>query len=572
MPVHNSDVAAMFEEIADLLEIQGANRFRVRSYRDAAQTVSGMSRDVGDMVREDEDLTELSGIGDSLAGKIVEFVEEGEVEKLEELRDDVPSGLREMMKVEGLGPKRTAKLWETLKVDSLDELETAAEEGRIQEVDGFGEKSEQNILEGIARARQSDDERTRIDRAEERVEALLDYMRELESIDRIAPAGSYRRRKETVGDIDLLVSCDEGEAVMEHFVDYDDVDRVELQGETKSTVYLRNGLQVDLRVVDDACFGAAMKYFTGSKEHNVACRKRGVARDLKINEYGVFREDELVGGRTEEEIYELIEMDYVEPELRENRGEVEAAVDGELPDLIERADLRGDLHMHTSASDGRDELEAMVERAHELGHDYIGITDHSQASTVAGGLEPDELREQGEAIRRLDEELDDLKVFRSCEVDILRDGSLDLNDDIREELDYTICSVHSAFGLDRDEQTERIVRAIRHPHSDVIGHPTGRKIGVREPYPVDVERIIEAAAEHGVAVELNAQPARLDLSDAHCKLAKERGVPVLLSTDSHRTDHLEAMHYGIGQARRGWLEPSDVLNTRELDELTAFFD
>ena len=572
MPIHNSDIADMFEEMADLLEIQDANPFRVRSYRNAARTVSGLSRSLTDMVDEEEDLTELSGIGESLADKIVQVVETGHLKQLEELEKEVPTGLRSMMRVEGLGPKRTSQIWKELGVETLEELKAAAETGRIRELEGFGEKTEQNILEGIERA-MAGEERTRIDVAEERAEAFLEYLRELDTIDRVIAAGSYRRRKETVGDLDILVSCDDNETVMDRFVDFEDVTDVVSRGETRSTVHVRPEFQVDLRVVPDESYGAALHYFTGSKAHNIAVRQRGVDRDLKINEYGIFEgEDERVGGEEEEEVFDAVDMDFVPPELREDRGEIEAAADGELPELVTLDDIRGDLHSHTTATDGRDDLEEMAEAAKSYGHEYLGISDHSKAVTVAGGLDGDELREQMEAIDEMNEKIDGLELLKSCEVDILEDGSLDLPDDVLEELDYTICSVHSKFNLDRDEQTERFIRAMDNPNCNILGHLTGRMIGTREAYALDVERILKAAAEGDVVIEINAQPKRLDLRDVHAQQAREIGVAIAINTDSHATEQLANIRYGVDQARRGWLEADNVINTQPLDELLAVFD
>jgi len=568
MPVHNTDVADMFERMADLLEIKGANRFRVRSYRDAAQTVSSLSANLADLVGRGEDLTELSGIGDSLAEKIEQMVEHGSVEQLDALESEIPPGLRDMMKVEGLGPKRVKTIWEELGAESLDELETLAREERIRELEGFGSKTEQNILEGIDRAR-VDRGRTRIDIAEQRAEAVLDHLREDEAVDRVVAAGSYRRRKETVGDLDILVTCDEPEEVTERFVGFEDVVEVVSQGSTRSTVYVRGDFQIDLRVVPEESYGAAMKYFTGSKEHNVACRKRGVERDLKINEYGVFEgeDEERVGGAEEEDIYDLVDLAYVPPELREARGEIEAAANGELPDLVEPDEIRGELHSHTTATDGADELGEMVEAAREFGYNYLGVTDHSKAMTVADGLDADRLRDQMRQIDDLNDEYDDFTILKGCEVDILGDGSLDLPDEVLEELDYTVCSIHSKFGLDREEQTARLVRAAEHPQCDILGHVTGRMIGKREGYDVNVERVLEAAAEHGTVPEINSQPKRLDLKDIHVKQTRELGLPVVVTTDAHSTDHFRYVRYGVDQARRGWLEADDVLNTRPVDDL-----
>jgi DNA polymerase (family 10) len=574
MPIRNADIAAMFEEMADLLEIQGANEFRVRSYRQGARTVDSLSRQLVEMVEAEEDLTELSDIGESLADKIVQIVQTGRLEQLDQLRGEVPAGLLDILNIEGVGPKRTEQLWQQLGVETLDELEEAAEAGEVRQLDGFGEKTEQNILEGIERARKGRG-RTRLDVAEERAEPLLEYLRDGESVEEVVAAGSYRRRRATVGDLDLLVVCGDRESVMERLVDYDEVVDVASQGETRSTVRLRGGLQVDLRAVAADSYGAALHYFTGSKEHNIACRQRGVERGLKINEYGVFEADEeeqQVAGATEEEIYETIEMAYVPPELREKRGEIEAAADDALPDLVTVDQVRGDLHTHTDETDGRNTLREMVEAAREFGHDYYGVTDHSENLTVVDGMDAERLRAQMAAIDELNEEFDEITILKGCEVDILKDGTLDLDDEVLGELDYTVCSIHQHFRLGEEAQTERVLRAMENPNCTILGHLTGRLIGKREAYAIDVERILEAAAECGVLVEVNAQPQRLDLRDIHLRQASQLGVPVVIETDAHSTDHLRYIRYGVDQARRGWLEADDVANTRPLDDLLALFD
>ena len=384
---------------------------------------------------------------------------------------------------------------------------------------------------------------------------------------KVVAAGSYRRRRETVGDLDILVTCKKDSPVMDRFVDYSEIDEVVSKGDTRSTVYLRSGVQVDLRVVQEVSYGAALHYFTGSKAHNIAVRKLGQKKSLKINEYGVFKDDDRIAGKTEEEVYEQVDLPYIEPELREDRGEIEAAQKDRLPRLITLDDIRGDLHMHTEATDGRCPLEEMVDKAKDLGYAYIAVTDHSQRVTMAKGLDARRLREQLEAIDELNEKLSGITVLKGIEVDILEDGSLDLPDEVLKELDLTVCSVHYNRNLSRKKQTERIIRAMDNPCFSILGHPTGRLINERQAYEVDIERIIEAAGERGCFLELDAQPSRLDLADTHCRLAKDRGVKIAISTDAHHLAGLDYMRLGISQARRGWLEPDDVINTRSLKEL-----
>lgn len=566
MPVHNSDVADIFRRIADLLEIEGANEYRVRSYRQAASTVSNLSRNVAEMVEEGEDLTEIQDIGESIAEKIVEIAKTKDLEQLHELEDEVPPTLREILELEGVGPKTTKELHEELGVDDVDDLREAAKDGEVSELEGFGEKTEEKILEEIERVEESGEDRTRLDVAEEWAESLREYLEELDDTDRVTVAGSYRRRKATVGDLDVLVTCDDADAVMEAFASYDDVEELTSQGETKSTARLRSGLSVDLRVVEDASYGAALHYFTGSKAHNIACRQRGMDRGLKVNEYGVFEDDERVGGETEEEVYEMIDLPYIAPELREDRGELEAAENNELPDLIVLDDIRGDLHAHTERTDGKATIREMAEAAAERGYEYIAVTDHSQAMSMSFGLDADDLREQCEKIEGVDEDLDSIRVLKSCEVDILEDGSLDLPDEALEQLDLVVCSIHSELDLDQEAQTKRILTAMENPNLHILGHPLGRLLGDRPASDIDVERVLEQAADCGCAIELNASPQRLDLPDRYLKLARELGVPIVISTDAHSVQELAHMRYGIDQARRGWLEASDVLNTMSLDD------
>lgn len=566
MPIQNADVADIFNRVANLLEIEEANPYRVRAYRNAARIVSSLGRPVAEMVAQDEDLSQLSGIGEDLAGKIAEIVETGTLEQLETIEERTPRKLNELMRIPGLGPKRVGTLHRELGITNQDELRAAAEAHEIREVKGFGEKTEESLREALAEAAEGE-ERISILEAEQRAEPLLDYLGACEGVKRITMAGSYRRRKETVGDLDILVTCKRGADVMERFTGYEDVRKVVSHGKTRSTVVLKSGLQVDLRVLPEVGYGAGLHYFTGSKAHNIAVRKRGVRKGLKINEYGVFKNDRRVAGKTEEEVYEKVGLALVPPELREDAGEIEAAAEGRLPELVCREDMRGDLHAHSDATDGQDSLEEMVAAARRLGYAYLAITDHSKRVTMAKGLDAERLEAQIERIDHLNEQLEDFRVLKGIEVDILEDGALDLPDSILKALDLRVCSVHYAQNLPRGRQTRRIIKAMENPLFNILGHPTGRILGQRRGYAVDLEKIMDAARDLGCFMELNAEPDRLDLSDVHCRMALDKGVRVAISTDAHSTASLAFMRFGIDQARRGWLTADDVLNTRGCDAL-----
>jgi DNA polymerase (family 10) len=575
--MENYEIAGVLEEVADLLEIQGANPFRVRAYRNAARTVNEHTTPMRHLVEEGADLKELPDVGEDIAGYIEELVTTGSLSLLDEIAEEVPRTLAEITRLPGIGPKRTKTLWDELGITTVDGLEKAAEAGKIVQLEGFGKKTQEKILAGIETHRRHV-ERFLLSEADRYVEPLLEHMREAPGIERLEVAGSYRRRKETVGDLDLLAIADEGGPVMEHFTSYRKVAEVEQAGETRGTVVLSSGIQVDLRVLEADDYGAALVYFTGSKEHNIELRKRALARDLTVSEYGVFELEEdgesdegrtqgrRVAGRTEEEVYAAVELPWIPPELREDRGEIEAAAGGELPDLIELDDVRGDLQMHTTWSDGRNSVEEMLRACADRGYEYFAITDHSQALAMTGGLDEGRLREQWEEMDEVVGRNDGIRLLRSLEVDILEDGTLDLSDEMLEALDLVVVSVHSKFGLEPDAQTERILAAVRHPQTDILAHPTGRLINRREPYAFDLEAVLETAAGEGVAVELNAHPDRLDLKDTHLVRAAELGVKIVISTDAHRREHLELMRYGVEQARRAWLEPDDVLNTLPLDD------
>jgi DNA polymerase (family 10) len=573
MPVHNADVAALFEEVADLLAIQGENAFRIRAYRNAARTLNQLSRPVADLVAAEEDLSDLPDIGDDLAGKIATIVDTGTLPLRDELAQDIPPAVADLLRIPGLGPKRVRRLRDDLGVDSRADLKRAAEAGEVQALDGFGETMEQNILDGLAQM--SDEARWLLARVEPVVASLHDHMSAHDAVERVDAAGSYRRRTETVGDLDVLALADDGPAVTAHFAAYEDVAETLSQGDTRASVRLRSGLQVDLRVVPPESYGAALLYFTGSKAHNVKLRDWAIEKELKLNEYGVFRTDEdeeRVAGETEEDVYALFDLPYIVPELRENRGELDAAADGTLPNLITHEDLRGNLHTHTTGSDGRHSLEEMAAAAQARGLEYLAITDHSPTVAVAQGLDADALRKQMDAIDRLNDDLDDLRVLKGIEVDILKDGSLDLPDAVLADLDLCLCALHTALNLDEDTQTERVLRALDNPHVHVLAHPTGRRINERPPIEIDLGRVMEAALDRGCVLELNAQPERLDLSDVYCKRAKELGLPLVIGADAHAADGLDVLHYGVDQARRGWLEAGDVLNTKPWDEIAPVFD
>lgn len=568
MPVLNADIARIFDTIADLLEISEANPFRVRAYRRAARTVGGLPQSVADMLREGKDLSELEGIGRTLADKIREIVETGTLKMLENLKREIPIELVELLRIPQVGPKHVATLYRELGITSLEELAKAAKAGKIHSLKGFGRKTEEHILAGIRRHVKTKP-LTSLAEVEQIAEPLVNYLKKVKGVKKVIPAGSYRRRKETVGDLDILVTCRTGVPVMEHFVRYEDVRTVVARGKTRCTVLLHSDFQVDLRVVPESCYGAALHYFTGAKDHNVAVRMLGVQKGLKINEYGVFKEDEnrRIAGRTEEEVFGAVDLPWIPPELRENRGEIEAARNNTLPRLVTLKEIRGDLHTHTRETDGHSTIEEMVEAARKAGYSYFAVTEHSKRVTIAHGLDRKRLERQIEQIDEHNDKIADVRILKGIEVDILEDGSLDLPDVVLRKLDLTVCAIHSRFDLPSEKQTERIIRAMDNPCFNIFAHPTGRLINKRDAYEIDIERVMTAALERGCAMELNAHPDRLDLTDTHCRLARERGLKVSIATDAHHAAGLLYMRFGIHQARRGWLESKDVLNTRSAEEV-----
>ncbi|MBZ0095987.1 MAG: DNA polymerase/3'-5' exonuclease PolX [Sulfuricella sp.] len=566
MPIHNADIAAIFEEIADLLEIQGANPFRIRAYRNAARTLGELSQDARMLVEKGDDLKRLPGIGDDLSARIQEIVATGSCSLLKRLRTELPPAVTELLKIPGLGPKRVKALHHGLEVQTVEQLYRAARDGRIRALPGFGEKTELNILQAVE-AHVSQAHRFKLAVAAQYAEALRTCLAAVPGVKQVTIAGSFRRMRETVGDLDILVTAMPDSPVMQRFTAYDEVAEVLSAGAKRASVMLKCGLQVDLRVVAEESYGAALQYFTGSKAHNIAIRRIAQKHGLKVNEYGVYRGEARIAGESEESVYRAVGLPYIPPELREDRGEIEAAHAGRLPQLVELADLRGDLHVHTRATDGRNTLREMALAAQAQGFEYLAITEHSRRLTVAHGLDPLRLARQCDEIDALNEQLTGITLLKGIEVDILEDGSLDLPDNVLARLDLVVGAVHSKFDLSRARQTERILRAMEHPCFTLLAHPTGRLIEKREPYDVDMLRIIRQAKKRGCFLELNAHPERLDLLDTYCQMAKEEGVLISINSDAHSTFDFANLRFGVGQARRGWLEKQDVLNSRPLAEL-----
>lgn len=562
----NSEVASVLYEIADLLELQGVS-FKPQAYRRAARNIEQLERPLSEMASRGR-LDEVPGVGDALSKKIQELLDTGELEYLERLRAEVPEGLVRLLEVPDVGPKTAMVLHKELGISSLEQLKEAALAHRLRGLKGFGEKTEERILQGL-RVLESKGERMLLGEALPMAEAYIAYLRSTQSVDRVSVAGSLRRGRDTIGDIDILVGDDAPSAIIDAFAAYPSVEEVLMKGPTKCSVRLEGGMQVDLRAVETGSYGAALQYFTGSKEHNVALRRIGVEMGLKLNEYGLFERDSgrMVAGATEEEVYSALGLAYIPPEMRENSGEIDAAREGRVPELVRTEQVRGDLHNHTDWSDGSDPIGGVVAEAERRGYEYIAITDHTQGLRIANGLSPDRLRSQVDAVRRAEEAAGGIRVLAGSEVDIRTDGSLDMPKSVLKDLDIVIGSVHSRFKMARAEMTRRVVEAVSSGQTDVLGHPTGRLIGQRSGYDVDLQAVLDAAAEHGVCMEVNCFPDRLDLRDVDCRAAGAKGVRVALGTDSHRPEHMGFIRLGVITARRGWLGPGDVLNTLGAAEL-----
>jgi DNA polymerase (family 10) len=566
MAVHNADIARVFEEIADCLELEDANPFRIRAYRNAARIVADLRFDIAAHLALGKDLPKLPGIGEDLSGKIHEIAATGTCALAERLRKRLPAGVTELLRIPGLGPKRVRALWHDLGVHTPMQLQRAARDGRLKALAGFGEKTEQRLLQASA-AHMRKERRFKLATAAQYAEPLAAHLRAAAGAGEVRIAGSFRRMKETVGDIDIVATARDPGAMMERFARYAEVSKVIAHGPTRSSVLLASGIQVDLRVVPAESFGAALAYFTGSKAHNIALRRIAIDKGLKLNEYGLFRGERAIAGETEESVYAALGLRLIAPELREDQGEIEAARRGKLPRLVELKDLRGDLHAHTSATDGHNTLREMALAARARGLEYLAITEHSRRVTVAHGLDPVRLAKQADEIERLNAGLEGVTLLRGIEADILENGELDLPDAALRSLDLVVGAVHSRFDLPRARQTERILAALERPHFSILAHPSGRLIGAREPYDVDMLAVIRKARACGVFLELNAHPERLDLTDVHCRMARDEGVLVAISSDAHSADDFDQLGWGVGQARRGWLEARHVLNARPLSEL-----
>ncbi|QCI28895.1 DNA polymerase/3'-5' exonuclease PolX [Caminibacter pacificus] len=563
----NGEIAKMLAMTADLLEIKGENPFKVRAYRNAARIVENSSKDFDKLVKEGFDLTRLPGIGKDLSEYIKEIVNTGKFHKLEELKKEIPQGLVDMLSIEGLGPKRVKQIYDAFGVTSLEELKKYAQSGELDKLPGFGPKLIEKILKGIKQLKKAGI-RFLWAEVEDIAEDLREYLLKFEGVEIVEIAGSYRRKKETVGDLDILVVAKDYPKVSEYFIKYPEVKEVHSAGLTRSTVFLQNGLQVDLRAVSHESYGAALHYFTGSKAHNIEIRKIAISLGMKVNEYGVYKDDKKIAGESEEEVYKAVGLCYIEPELRENRGEIEACRENRLPKLIKREDLRGDLHIHSNYSDGANTIEEIAKKAIELGYEYIAITDHSKRLKVANGMDEKKILRQFEEIDRLNEKFKGkIYIFKGCEVDILEDGSLDYDEEILEKCEIVNAAIHYKFDLPRELQTKRVIKAINNPFVTTISHPTGRILHKREEMSLDFELIFSEAVKNGVFLEINSQPDRLDLNDVLIKQAIEKGVKLVINSDAHNLKSLNFVKYGINQARRGWCEKKNVINTLSLKEL-----
>lgn len=566
MTLANSEIAARFEELADLLEIQGANSFRIRAYRNAARTIESCPQSLADIVEaRPDDLRELPGIGVDLASKIQTLVTTGRLPALEDLRAEIPAGVVQLLRISGLGPKKVAALFHELQVRSPADLKAAAEQGRVAALKGFGKKTEQLILEGIA-ALATQGERVLISVARMAADVIVADLRKVAGVERAEIAGSCRRGRETIGDLDILaIAADSGPA-MKALAEHRLVEKVLQSGPTKQRVKLQNGLELDLRVVPRESFGAAWQYFTGSKEHNIVVRQRAVDRGLKLNEYGVFRDEQPIAGATEEEVYAAVGLAWVPPELRENRGEIALAAANALPRLIEVSDIQGDLHLHTTATDGTATILEMAEAAKARGLKYIAVTDHSKRVTMANGLDATRLRAHWREIDRVRGQISGIELLCGIECDILEDGTLDLDDEVLAEADWVIAVLHYGLKQPREQIMQRLLYAVQHPSVCAIGHPSGRMVGQRPGADIDWPVFLKAAADHGVLLEINANPARLDLDDHHAAAARELGIPIVIDTDAHAVTGYDVLPYGVTQARRAGLTRDHVANTRPLAE------
>jgi len=564
----NHEIAALFERIANVLELKGENTFRINSYRKAARVIGDLTEDIEELAKEGK-LTDIPGVGEGTAEKIIEYINTGKMSKYEEVMKGVSEETITLMQIPGLGPKTVAMLNKELGIVGLGDLEKALQEGKLKGLFGIGDKKIENIIKGIGLFKTSQ-QRISIGMAFPVVKRIIEVLKHNPQIKEIQAAGSLRRMKETIGDIDILASGTACADIVKSFVNMRGVTQILAAGDTKGSVRVEEGVQVDLRVVHEDEFGAALQYFTGSKEHNIHLREIAKKKGLKISEYGIFKGDKKIGGQLEEDIYKTLGMDWIPPELRENRGEIEASLEGKLPKLIELSDIKGDLHNHSNWSDGTPTFEEMAEHAMRMGYKYLVVSDHSKSLHVANGLKDEELLEEIEELDKLNKIFKGFTLLKATEVDIKADGSLDFPDKLLEKLDIVVASIHSGFKQGKEKITERMVAAIRNLYVNVIAHPTGRLISRREGYEVNLDKVIDTCAETGTALEINCYYDRLDLNDIYCRKAKEAGVMIAISTDAHHLDQMWMIELGVGIARRGWLEAKDVINTFSVDKLKAF--
>ncbi len=563
----NLELSRIFEQIARILKIKGENPFKIRAYEKITLVLENLPIDIETIYRQGG-LSNIPGVGAGIAKKIEEFLTTGKLEYYEKLKETIPSGVIELLDISEVGPKTAKLLYEQLDIDNIEKLEKAVRQHQIKDLPGMGEKSETNILRGIELYKRRK-ERFLLGLALPLAEEIVENLSHLKETNKISFAGSLRRKKETIGDIDILVTSQRPETIMKTFTYLPQVKEILAEGPTKSSIIIKDDIHVDVRVVEPISFGAALQYFTGSKAHNIKLRELALKRNLKINEYGIFdvKTDRRIAGEREEEIYQILNLPFIPPELREDRGEIEAAQENKLPKLIEYSQIRGDLHLHTKWSDGAHTIRQMVEAAKKRGYKYIAITDHSQSLKFAGGLTEERLGEQIELIQKLNQELKDLTILTGIEVDIKSDGSLDFSDEILSKLDVVIAAIHSGFKQESKIITERIVKAMQNRFVNIIAHPTGRLIGYRESYQIDINKMMNMAEKTGTILEINAYPERLDLNDVYCRMAKDKGVQLAIETDAHSADGLATMDLGVAVARRGWLEEKDIINTLPLDKL-----
>jgi DNA polymerase (family 10) len=568
----NKLVADLLYQIADLLDIKGEVFFKTRAYRIAAQTIEVLNEDI-EIIAKENRLKNINGIGEALSNKIKEFLDTGKLKYFEKLKEEIPESVIDFLNISGLGPRKVSALFNKLKISNIEQLKEACIEGKLRNLDGFGEITERNILRGIS-LKEKTSGRILLNIAYETCNEIIDYLKKYDKINRISIAGSLRRMKETIGDLDIIASSNTPQNVMDYFIKFPKVKSILLKGKTKTSVLLENDIQVDLRVVEDKSYGAALQYFTGSKEHNVKLRGIAIKEGYKLNEYGLFNKqnEKFIVGKTEKEIYNKLKMEYIEPELRENRGEIEASFSNVLPKIVNYDDIKGDLHVHSNWSDGNNSIEEMALFSKKLGYDFIGISDHSESLKIANGLNEEQIEKKFFQINKLNRKIKDFHIFCGTECEIKKNGILDYNKNILKKFDIVGIAIHSSFKSTKKELTNRIISAMQNEYVDYIAHPTCRIIGRREPLDIDIERIFENAVETNTYLEINAFPDRLDLNDLYIKQAKDIGVKFIIGTDAHNINHLNFMRYGIATARRGWLKKEDIINTNSKDKINILFN